>query len=187
MVQHITIKTLDIGYNMLERRDDMKDEALTTTFTYLHKAVHTEDGWIHPLKDAVADVTVQQALFKPAPDVASIWEVTAHATPYLYDVLRALRGEERVQHEDWHDLSDTSEKAWLTLRGELIAGIDALGEEISKLKEADYLVAPPNRKTARWELLVDIAVHDAYHAGQIIKLKQLYAAAHANAREVASV
>ena len=165
----------------------MENQALTTSLNYLHKAAHTEDGWIHPLKDAVADVTLEQALYKPAADVASIWEVTAHTTPYLYDVLRVLRGEERVQHEDWHTVSDTSERAWLSLRSDLLAGIEQLGEEIAKLKEGDFLVAPPNRKTPRWELLTDIAVHDAYHAGQIIKLKQLYAAANADAREVASV
>jgi len=165
----------------------MNNEALTTTLTYLHKSVHTEDGWIHPLKDAVGDVTLEQALYKPAGDVASIWEVTAHATPYLYDVLRALRGEDQVKHEDWPVISDTSGAAWHRLRTELLDGIESLGTEIAKLTEADYLVAPPNRKTPRWELLTDIAVHDAYHAGQIIKLKQLYSAAHSKARETASV
>jgi uncharacterized damage-inducible protein DinB len=165
----------------------MSNQPLQTTFQYLHKAVHTEDGWIHPLRDAVKDVAVAEAAWEPATDVASIWEVTAHATPYLYDVLRALRGEEKIAHEDWHEISDTSAGAWTTLRDGLLAGIDELGAEIAKLKEADYSVAPPNRETARWELLIDLSVHDAYHAGQIVKLKQLYAARVPAEKEVATV
>src|SRR5436305_2625866 len=105
----------------------MENQPLQITFGYLYKAVHTEDGWIHPLKDAVKDITADEAAWKPAPDVASIWEVAAHTTPYLYDVLRALRSEERVQHEDWHVISDVSESAWIRLRTELLSGIDQLG------------------------------------------------------------
>ena len=157
------------------------------TFDYLHRAVHTEDGWIHPLKDAVQDVTAAEAAWKPGAYVASIWEVVAHTTPYVYDVLRALRGEERQPHEDWHEIADTSEKAWAELKGQLLAGIEALGAEIGKLSEADFAVAPPNRESPRWEILVDVAVHDSYHAGQIVKLRQLYTAKHAAVKEPATV
>ena len=154
----------------------MANQPLQTTLNYLHRSVHTEDGWIHPLRDVVKDVTLEEALYKPSADVASIWEVTAHATPYIYDVLRALRGEDQVKHEDWSSIKDSSPSAWTLVKNELLAGIDALGAEVGKLSDADFLVAPPNRETPRWELLVDIAVHDAYHAGQIVKLRQLYLA-----------
>jgi uncharacterized damage-inducible protein DinB len=164
----------------------MEKQPQQATFEYMYRAVHTEDGWIHPLKDVVKDVEADEAKWKPAAEVASIWEVVAHTTPYLYDVLRALRGEEKVKHEDWHALSDTSDSAWKKLRTELISGIERLGEEIAELKEADYSVAPPKRETPRWELLVDLHVHDAYHAGQLVKLRQLYAA-QVGAKEVAGV
>ena len=147
-----------------------------TTFEYLHRSVHTEDGWIHPLRDAVAGVSVEEALFKPAAEVASIWEIVAHAAPYIYDVVRALRSDERQAHEDWLSVPDPSAAAWNRVRDELLAGIDALGAEIAKLADSDFLVAPAGRETPRWEVLVDLAVHDAYHAGQIVKLKQIYAA-----------
>jgi uncharacterized damage-inducible protein DinB len=156
-------------------------------FEYLHKAVHTEDGWIHPLRDAVKDVTLEEALYKPAAEVASIWEVVAHTTPYLYDVIRALRGDVKKPHEDWHELPDTSAKSWAALRDELLAGIEALGAEIGKLSDEDFWVAPPNRETPRWEFLFDLSVHDAYHAGQIIKLKQMYASSKTAAKEAAGV
>src|SRR5436853_4150347 len=117
----------------------MEKQPVKTTIGYLHQAVHTEDGWIHPLRDAVKDVTAEEAAWKPGADVASIWEVTAHATPYLYDVLHALRSAEREAHEDWHAIGDTSEKAWTALRDQLLSGIDQLGVEISKLSEADFL------------------------------------------------
>ena len=165
----------------------MSNQPVQKTFDYLFKAVHAEDGWIHPLRDAVQDVTAEEAAYKPAEGVASIWDVVAHATPYLYDVVRALRGDVKKPHEDWQEITDTSANAWAALRDELLAGIDALGSEIGKLSDVDFLVAPPNRETARWEILVDISVHDAYHAGQIVKLKQLYAASKVGAKETAAV
>jgi len=154
----------------------MDNQPQKTTFDYFFKAVHTEDGWIHPLKDVVQDVEIDEAKWKPAEEVASIWEVVAHTTPYLYDVIRALQGGERVKHEDWHEISNWSEAAWKKLRTELLSGIEQLGAEVAKISDADFSTAPPNRETARWEFLVDIGVHNAYHAGQIVKLKQLYAA-----------
>jgi uncharacterized damage-inducible protein DinB len=165
----------------------MSKQPLQTTFEYLHRAVHTEDGWIHPLRDSIKDVGAEEARWKPSPEVASIWDVTAHATPYLYDVLRALRSEDKVEHEDWHSITDESEAAWVRLRSELLSGIDQLGEEIVEIQEADYLVPPQGRKTPRWEMITDIAVHDSYHAGQIVKLRQLYAASHAGMKEVVAV
>ena len=164
----------------------MSSQGFQTTFSYFHKLVHTEEGWIHPLRDVVQDVSADEAAWKPAADVASIWEVTAHATPYIYDVLRALRGEERVKHEDWHSITDLSPSAWALLKNELLKGIEALGAEVEKLSDAELPVAPPNRDTPRWELFVDIGVHDAYHAGQIVKLRQLYAA-KVGAKETAGV
>src|SRR2546423_9803195 len=113
----------------------MEKQPLQTTFEYLFKAVHTEDGWIHPMRDAVKGVSAEEAAWKLAPDVASIFDVTAHATPYLYDVLRALRSAPREEHEDWHALKDTSEKAWTKLRGELVSGIDQLGAEITRITD----------------------------------------------------
>lgn len=164
----------------------MSKQPLQTTFEYLHKAVHTEDGWIHPLRDVIKEVGAEEALWKPGPDVASIWEVTAHATPYLYDVLRALRGEEKVEHEDWHVVTGESDADWLRLRSELLSGIDQLGEEIAELDGIDYMSPPPGGETPRWEMIADIAVHDAYHAGQIVKLRQLFAA-RVGVKEAAAV
>ncbi len=154
----------------------MERQPQQATFSYMFKSVHTEDAWIHPLRDVVKEIGADEAKWKPAEGVASIWEVVAHTTPYLYDVLRALRGEDRVSHEDWHEITDWSDSAWKKLRTELISGIDQLGEEIAELKETDYAVAPPKRESPRWEILVDCNVHEAYHAGQIVKLRQLYAA-----------
>src|SRR5579885_2041080 len=117
----------------------MEKQPFQTSFDYLFRAVHTEDGWIHPLADAVKDVDAEEARWKPATEVASIWEVVAHATPYLYDVLRALRGEDRVKHDDWHDVIDTSDAAWQALRNELLSGIEELRIAISNLNESDFL------------------------------------------------
>jgi hypothetical protein len=165
----------------------MSNQPLRKIFSYLNRAVHTDDGWIHPLRDVVSDVTATEAAWKPSPEVASIWEVVAHTTPYLYDVLSAFRGTERVKHEDWHDVSDTSEKAWKALQSNLLAGIDQLGAEVEKFSEADFTATPPRKDTERWEYLVDISVHNAYHAGQIVKVRQLYAARPAGKKEAAAV
>ena len=164
----------------------MEKGPLQTSFIYLSQAAHIEEGWIHPLRDVVADVDAQTAAWKPAPDVASIFDVVAHSAPYIGDVLHAFRGTERVKHEDWHDLSDTSDAAWQALRRELVSGIDQLQETIGKFSEEDLISPPPGKENPRWEFIADISIHDAYHAGQIVKLKQLYAA-KVGARETANL
>lgn len=163
----------------------MNNEPLKSTFDYLHASVHTEEGWIHPLRDVVQGVTAEEAAWKPAPDVPSIWEIVLHTTPYLEDVLRALRSEAKVQHEDWPAVGEITNAAWAQARNSLVAAIDQLGERLGGLKESELSDAPAGRETARREFLADILVHDAYHAGQIVKLKQLYAARAAAGKEMA--
>ena len=141
---------------------------LKTVVGYAFKSVHREDGWIHPLCDVV-DVTEEQANWRPAPEVASIAEVVAHLEPYMSDVVQVLRGEEKVDHEDW---GGTQGQSWSALKARLLNTTAELEAEIGKLSEEDLATPAPGKATPRWEILMDIAIHNAYHAGQIVKLTQ---------------
>lgn len=144
------------------------EEALKTVVSYSLKSVHREDGWIHPLRDVV-EVSEREANWRPAADVASIAEIVAHLEPYVADVVNVLRGEESAKHEDW---GGTQGRSWSESKERLVKTLDALEVEAGKLTEADLAVPAPGRKTPRWEILMDVTIHNAYHAGQIVKLSQ---------------
>lgn len=162
----------------------MPETTFTKSVAYVVRAAHTEENWIHPLRDVLGEVTIDEAKWKPASDVASIWEVTAHLTPYLQGTVRRLRDEAVPEIEDWPTVADKSDAAWESLRAQAIGAIDALGEEVAKLDDAS-LERITGRGTPAWESIADIAIHNAYHAGQIVKLRQLCAAAKAAEKEPA--
>lgn len=139
---------------------------------YLVRASHTEENWITPLKDAVQGVSTEEALWTPAEGVSSIAVIVAHSTPYLKGLINRLRGDEPVAAEDWPTVSGGD---WERLRSELLAAIEELDGEVEKLGDQD-LERNTGRGTPAWEGIADIAIHDAYHAGQIVKLQQLYRA-----------
>lgn len=143
----------------------------TSSAQYIVRASHTEENWITPLRDAVDAVTPEVAAWKPAEGVASIAEIVAHSAPYLRGLVNRLRGEEPPKSEDWPGFTGD----WEQLRSDLKSAIDDLDTEVAKLSDAD-LERNTGRGTPAWEGIADIAIHDAYHAGQIVKLQQLYQA-----------
>lgn len=143
----------------------MDHQILTDSLKYGFRISHTEEGWILPLLDAMNEVDSETAKWKPAPDVASIWEIVAHAIPYTQSRLCDFTGEAKPDEEDWPEISDTSPEAWAALQGRVRS---VVGQFQAIMDGAD------GNKIASPERLMDIIVHDAFHAGQIVKLRQVY-------------
>lgn len=158
----------------------MDQQVFTDVLRYGTRISHTEEGWISPLLDAVIGVDFQVAKWKPSPDVASIWEIVAHAIPYTESRASDLDGGDNPNEEDWPVISDTSSEAWNALQERVKAAVDRLQRAVESA-DAETLGSPrPGKEAARAERLMDIIVHDSYHAGQIIKLQQI----HASVREL---
>jgi hypothetical protein len=135
--------------------------------------VHTHDGWIEDLPKALRGVKASQAMWKPDAETKSIWEITRHINQWLEDLMRDLRNEEAPKPEDWPTVEDSSEKAWEALVKRTMANTKGLRGLVTDLKRDDLLQPASGRKTPIFSHLIAILVHDAYHAGQIVKLRQV--------------
>lgn len=142
---------------------------------YGSRMAHTEEGWIQPLADAVRKVDHACATWRPAKGVASIWEILAHAIPYTESTLASLTGSPVEESPDWPKVTDTSEPAWEAMKSRAISACERLEETIAHISDEDLLSPPDGKKTPRARRVMEIAIHDAYHAGQIVKLTQAFA------------
>lgn len=128
---------------------------------------------------AVRGVTVETALWRPAPGRKSIWELTLHIAYWKYAVRRRLEGGTgprfaRSPANFPAPPRQPDQAAWDADRA-LLAG------EHRRLLEVVAAI-PPSRygrrvqASKRWsvgELVLGIAQHDAWHTGQIVMLKRL--------------
>jgi uncharacterized damage-inducible protein DinB len=138
-------------------------------------------GFDVALMDSLQGVTAEMAVQKPAGSTHSIWELLLHIVNWEEISTRRLNGEfikwERDTEMDWPALSDRSEARWR----ELLARIDRSNanfvETVSKLTDAELATPTTGRKDTRHEMVLGMLQHSVYHAGQIVILKKLIAAA----------
>jgi uncharacterized damage-inducible protein DinB len=129
---------------------------------------------------ALRGVTVTQAAWRPGPRRKSIWTLTLHIAYWDYAVRRLLDGSARGAFprapSNWPAPPDRPDsRAWA-------ADVALLRAEHERLVEAALQVdperlgrrAPQSKQWTYGELLVGIAMHDAYHTGQIQLLKRLW-------------
>lgn len=155
----------------------MNDQVVADALKYTSRLAHTEEGWIEPLYDAIKGVDPDEARWKPAPDVPSIWELLAHAIPYTDGLLCDLTGLSKPDEDDWPAVVDTTDEVWYEFQSKALSAVRGLQEAIDRLTPGELASPPPGKKRPRASRIADIAIHDAYHAGQIIKLQQTYRAA----------
>jgi uncharacterized damage-inducible protein DinB len=138
-----------------------------------------ENGWFVALKNAVRNLTAQQAAWKPENLDNSIWEILAHLNFYNERYLRRFQGESIEQlnienSETFAGAEAASEEAWqaeaarfdrvMSEWRKLIesAGEDRLAQAVSKENQSPW-----------WEVISNINTHNAHHGGQVVVLRKL--------------
>lgn len=152
---------------------------VTLLLRTIDQAFDTKSWHGTTLRGSLRGVTAEEAVWRPAPDRHSIWELAVHAAYWKYSVTRRLVGAERgsfpLKGSNWFPRPDGEggEKAWK-------ADLDLLGRMHRELRHAvagfpeeDLDRVPPGSKFPFSELITGVAFHDIYHAGQIQLLKRL--------------
>lgn len=133
------------------------------------------------LRGSLRGVSAEQAAWRPAPGRHNIWELAVHAAYWKYAITRRIRGGERgsfpLQGSNWFprpfDPDAPSDRAWKEDLELLGAMHRELREAVAGIAEEDLDLIPAGSKTLLSDLIVGVAFHDIYHAGQIQALKRL--------------
>jgi uncharacterized damage-inducible protein DinB len=155
-----------------------KDELIDT----LTRSFNGE-AWHGPaLAEVLADVTAEEALYRPAQQVHSIWEITLHSAAWAREVASRLRGNPPGEPEggDWRVAEGLDNDAWEDAIQEVFAARDELLATIREQSEADLeIMIGTNPEPAlatgfsRAASVLGVVQHNSYHGGQISLLKRL--------------
>lgn len=146
---------------------------------------HAGDPWHGPSRALVlADVSPEEAAWRPPGGVHSIWELVLHMTSWTGEVASRLRGAppKLPAQGDWPAVaSEITEAEWAHA---VRALDDAHRELVGVLREMDAATllepaitardAPLGTGVSYGAVARGIAQHDAYHTGQIAILKKLF-------------
>jgi hypothetical protein len=136
-------------------------------------------SWHGPnLRGSLRGLDAETAAWRPGPGRHNIAELAVHAAYWKYSALRRLvdlpKGSFPLEGSNWFDRSKLSTEAWkrdLALLGEMHRKLRAAVEDIA---DSALETIPAGSKTKLVDLLLGIASHDLYHAGQIQMIKRLH-------------
>ena len=154
----------------------MNEQAIEGLLTVSDR-VSTAGDWVTPLLDALDGVDAAEAAWKPAPEERSIWEIVHHVIAWADWATNFLRGKD-TDVTDWPPVMDAGADAWQATRERLNTRLAAFREQIAAIDPNDLFGAPAPEVTPtnRFIAINSILVHNAYHAGQITKLRERWRA-----------
>jgi DinB superfamily len=130
------------------------------------------------LRGSLRGLTAAEASWRPAPDRHNVWELAVHCAYWKYSVLRRLHGLEKgsfaLPGSNWFERPiEPVDKTW-KMDLELLADTHRqLRDAVAQLDPEDLATVPAGSKTSVLDLVVGVAAHDLYHAGQIQLIKKL--------------
>ena len=127
------------------------------------------------LRAAVGDVTAAAAFKRPAKTRHNIAEIAMHQAYWAGQIAAKLTGGEAepfpLEGEDWFELSNESRLSWKEITATLEASQQRLSQAVAGI--ASGARTSPLGEADRFDLVVGITGHAAYHAGQIQLIKKL--------------
>jgi uncharacterized damage-inducible protein DinB len=128
------------------------------------------------LRGSLRGVTARQADRRPGPGRHNIRELVVHAAYWKHRVRSRLSGEKRgsfpIPGRDWLALPPASEKTWQAERELLDTEHRALRNAVAGFPvELLERRLPGSRSRTALREIAGIALHDAYHTGQIQLVK----------------
>jgi len=137
-----------------------------------------ESGWHASLLDAVRPLSAERAKWRPAPDRNSIHDIVRHVTHWKRKVLEgweAMSSKEAFEaYEafDWQR-SATDDASWDADLAELESVSRALLDAVAAMDDVTLASPDPGGRQPRLFNYLNVATHDAYHAGQVRTLVKM--------------
>lgn len=128
------------------------------------------------MRAAIADVNPALAFRRPGEGRRNIAEIALHHAYWLGEIDRKLGGPAGpfpLEGEDWFDLADGTRLSWASVQATVEAAHDRLCKTVEEM--AAGRSPSPLGDAERFDLVLGITGHAAYHAGQIQLVKKLVA------------
>jgi hypothetical protein len=129
------------------------------------------------LKAALADVSPEQAFWRPGAGRHNIAEIALHHAYCARSVRGRLLGVTPepflLEGDDWFALSNETTVDWSTVLATVDAEQQKLGQTVADLGRG--AATSPLTDDERFDLILGIACHAIYHAGQVQLIKVLRA------------
>ena len=127
------------------------------------------------LKAAIADVKPAVAFWRPAPGRHNIAEIALHHAFFARSVRSQISGQPAeafvLPGEEWFALDDEKKLPWSKIQATLEKEQKHLADLIASLETVT--MNSPLGATERFNLVLGIACHAIYHAGQVQLIKRL--------------
>jgi hypothetical protein len=127
------------------------------------------------LRTAIAEVPPKSAFTRPAGGRHNIAEVALHHAYWAGQIESKLTGAPAAAFplvgEDWFDLDDESRLTWTAITSLVDASHQRLSRAVGEI--ASGARTSPLPEAERFDLVIGITGHAAYHAGQIQLIKKL--------------
>ena len=137
---------------------------------------YDQNGWFVALKNAIANVTAEQANWKPAGADNSIHELINHLNYYNNAYLLRFKGEDyeyKVADND-ATFDEGEAETWEAEAARFDAIMTEWRELLENADESKFdEIAPPHSKMSWAGLIGSINAHNAHHGGQIVLLRKL--------------
>ncbi|RHW43455.1 DinB family protein [Neobacillus notoginsengisoli] len=141
-----------------------------------------KEDWFPPLEKVLKDVSFEQAIWKPVEGgMHSIWELVCHLLFYEKRYLMRFMGE--TENEPQADNNDSTFRLptktvenWEKTKLEYFSVHRELEEILAKSEHEDLFRQVPGEDQPLVLELKSLAMHDAYHIGQIVFLSKLQGA-----------
>lgn len=142
-------------------------------------------AWHGPnLKSALRGVSAKEAAWRPGKNRHNIWELAVHAAYWKYAATKRITGSKKHEFPEKganffargvRSSSKTeAAKNWARDLALLTKMHRELRRAITSLEETEFSRPSRGSRQTPMTILLGIAMHDVYHAGQIQLLRKLY-------------
>jgi hypothetical protein len=153
-------------------------DSVQTLLALIDQSYNTRAWHGTNLRGSVRGLGIREAAWRPAPNRHNIWEIVVHCAYWKYIVRRRLLGGKKgsfpLKGSNWFRRDATfSEQQWRSDIALLESTHELMCDAIAGLKPSDLPLKPRGSKVDNLAIIMGIASHDLYHAGQIQLLKRL--------------
>ena len=146
-----------------------------STYTRILDEGYGSGAWYgSDLRAAIADVKKGDAFKRPAPGRHNIAEVALHHAYWVGQIeskLTGAAGTFPLVGEDWFELDDEQKLSWSAIVTLVDASHQRLSRTVGEIAGGNR--PSPLSEAERFDFVIGITGHAAYHAGQIQLIKKL--------------